>query len=152
MSAVNRAQLVEQVLRDQRQLLHCALQGESIPSLAQLDLTMAQLRALVIVAWSGPMPVGSLGNTLGVGKPAATLLVNTLVHRELVKRREDPDDRRRTLVQVSPHGQEFIDELLQGRRDTLSVWFERMDDGDLAALARGFRALVTVALPESQER
>ncbi len=152
MEMVEHTRLVEQVMHDQRSLVHHLFQAGPVPGVARLNLTMAQLRALFVVAHSGSVPVGRLGASLGIGRPAATLLVNGLVRLNLVERREDPADRRFTLVRPSARGQELMDELRQGRRDQLSAWVGRLNEGDLAALARGLRALVTVASAVSQAR
>ncbi len=151
MNATERARLIEQVLLEQQEFLHAALASAG-PRWAQLDLTMGQLKALVTVAEGGPLPVGRLGAALGIGKPAATLLVDALVRRGLVERSEDPEDRRRTLVRLSAQGRELMDELLRGRRDRLSTWLAQLEDDDLLALARGLRALVAVAAAQSQAR
>ncbi len=151
MDAAERACLIEQVLLQQWEFVRAALSSAG-PRWLQLDLTMGQLKALVTVAEAGPLPVGRLGAALGIGKPAATLLVDALVRRGLVERSEDPEDRRRTLVRLSAQGGELMDELLRGRRDRLAGWLAQLDDDDLLALARGLRALVAVAAAQSQAR
>ena len=152
MSTAARERLLVQVIGDQRRLVRQLLQDEAGPRWAQLDLTIAQLRALLTIAGSGPLPVGRLGAALGIGKPAASLLVDALVRRELVVRSEDSDDRRRTLVRLSAGGQELLDELSQGRRERLLGWVRQLDDDELAALARGLRALVAVVCAEAMAR
>ncbi|MPZ13214.1 MAG: MarR family transcriptional regulator [Chloroflexi bacterium] len=151
MSTLDRAQLIEQVMQDQQQLLYLSLGSSRLPW-AHIDLTMAQLKALITVACSGPLPVGQLGVALGIGKPAASLLVTALVGRGIVVRSEDPVDRRRTLVHISTRGQELVNELLQGRREAASTLLARLDDDDLVALARGTRALVAAAATGSRAR
>lgn len=151
MDAAERACLIEQVLLQQWEFVRAAL-SSSGPRWLQLNLTMGQLKALVTVAEAGPLPVGRLGAALGIGKPAATLLVDALVRRGLVERSEDPEDRRRTLVRLSAQGGELMDELLRGRRDRLAGWLAQLNDDDLSALARGLRALVAVAAAQSQAR
>lgn len=59
--------------------------------------------------------MGRLGSALGIGKPAATALVDALVRRELVERSEDPDDRRRTLVRLNTRRRSTQSRLAQKR-------------------------------------
>ncbi len=146
--------LVDQVAHDEQQFLHLLLRTVD-PTWIHLDLPMGQLKALATVAHSGPLPVGQLGSVLGIGKPAATLLVDALVRRELVARSEDPDDRRRTLVRISARGRTLMDELHMGRECSESrflEWLGQLQEDDLAALARGLRALVAVASADSRVR
>lgn len=148
------ALLVKQVAHDQRQFLHLLLSSAD-PTWMNLDLPMGQLKALAMVSYRGPLPIGRLGSILGIGKPAATLLVDALVRRELVARSEDSDDRRRTLVQLSARGRTLMDELHLGREcseNRFLEWLEQLQEGDLSALARGLRALVAVASADSRAR
>jgi DNA-binding MarR family transcriptional regulator len=144
MHVPERADLIAQIVHDQRQLRELVWEASGA-RWTELDLTMAQLKALVAVADAGCLPVGQLGARLGIGKPHATLLVDALVRRGLVERREDPADRRRTLVRLSARGRQLIDDLILGRLSQLAAWLGQLDDDDLAALARGLRALVAVA-------
>src|SRR4030081_1463545 len=72
----------------------------------QLDLTMAQLKCLVVLYRSGETSVRGLADALGTGLPAASLLADRVVQAGLVVRRGDPDDRRRVLLALTPAGQE----------------------------------------------
>lgn len=110
----------------------------------QLDLTMSHLKALVAIADEGSLPIGRVAAALGVGKPAS-LLVEALVQLDLVVRDADTEDRRRTLVRLSAGGQELIDRLTHVAIGRLREWLAQLDDAELAAMARGLRALVAVA-------
>src|SRR3954451_10088393 len=136
--------LVEDVISAQRSILQ-ALHDGAGPAWLSLDLTIGQLRALFVLYHGGPTPIGQLGAALGVGKAAASLLVDALVHQELVERHEDAADRRRTLTQLSPTAQTLLDEQLTGSRERFAGWLRRLGPEDLASLARGLRALATVA-------
>lgn len=152
MNKLKRAELIAQVLEHQRLFLSIAFRSDIAASWAQLDLTMGQLRAFVAVACIGPMPIGLLGTTLGVGKPAATILVNTLVRHGLVERQEDVADRRRTLVHASAKGFETLNELMRGREELFGEWMRRLSDDDLAALAQGTQAMTVVATASGIEQ
>ncbi len=151
-TASEKAALIQQVIQDQQQLVLRLLSAAGT-NWAHLDLPLGQLKALLMVDQNGPLPVGQLGATLGIGKPAATLLVNALVRRDLVVRSEDPEDRRRTLVQLSKRGQELMFELRLGRHggeSLLSGWLAQLDEDDIVALGRGLRALVAVVTAKQQ--
>src|SRR5579875_4046830 len=108
------------------------------------DLTMAQFRALLALVHRGPMSIGRLAAELGVRLPTASVLVERLVRQGLAERREDADDRRRTLAQASGAGEELVARWQQGRREVLRGWMCRMDAISLGHLARGLEALVAL--------
>ena len=111
----------------------------------QLDFSMPQLKTLMTLYGAGALPIGQLAETLGVGQPTASHLVERLVQSELVVRTEDPEDRRRTLAELSPQGVELIERLRQIRIEPLQRWLAQLDDTALAALHLGLRALADVA-------
>jgi len=138
-----RGQLIDRVLETQRAIGR-ALQANAGPLWSQLDLTMSQMKALQVIAHGGPLPIGGLAQVLGVGNPAASLLVDALVRQGLVIRAEDPLDRRRTLATLSAQGRDLV-ERLQGNKQCLIRWLLRLSDEDLAGLAQGLQALLAVA-------
>jgi DNA-binding MarR family transcriptional regulator len=142
-----REALLNEALQEHAAVLH-SLRANAGAVWFNLDLTMGQLKALQVIARQGPLSIGGLGGVLGVGKPAASLLVDALVRLGLVDRREDANDRRRTLTALTPTGRELVDQLAAGKRERLARCLERMSDADLAALVRGLRALCAVAESE----
>ncbi len=143
LAGAEREQMIEQVVGLQKSFVH-QLQANIAPLWSRLDLTMSQLKALQVIAHSGPLPVGGLAQALDIGKPAASLLVNVLVRRNLVTRTEDPADRRRTLVELSAHGRELVEQL-QGSHQRLVNWLRRLSDQDLAGLSQALQALLAIA-------
>ena len=136
--------LVADVISAQTAVLR-ALHDAPLPAWLSLDLTLGQLRALFVLYHGGPTPIGQLGAALGLGKPAASLLVDALVQRGLVERHEDPTDRRRTLAHLSPTAQTLMGEQLTGSGERFAGWLRRLAPDDLASLARGLRALAAIA-------
>jgi MarR family transcriptional regulator, organic hydroperoxide resistance regulator len=118
----------------------------------QLDLTMAQVKALFVLRSSGALPVGGLAERLKTGLPAASILTDRLVQLDLVERREDPHDRRRTFVQLSPTGEQLANRLHQGRDERLREWLIQLNDADCAALVRGLQALAKVAAADPKHK
>ncbi len=140
----SREQTVEQVIEIWRDVFR-EINFLNMPELLSLDLTMAQLKALLALARSGPMTVGALGQALGIQLPAASHAADSLVRLELAQRYEDPEDRRRTFVQLTPRAQALIGEAREGRRGLFRGWLAELADDDLAALLRGLQAIASVA-------
>ena len=142
-AATRRAHIA--TIADDLRTVYAGLQQRNVPVWLKLDLTMAQLKALVTIERDAGASVCEVGRELAIGESAASLLVDQLVRRDLVERVTDPSDRRRVRLTVSPHGRELLGELHQGNRQTIGDWLDRLEAGQLEALARGLRALAQTA-------
>jgi MarR family transcriptional regulator, organic hydroperoxide resistance regulator len=139
----DRSDLVESVVDAQRAVVR-ALHAAG-PSWLELNLTMAQLKTLVLLADDGPMHIGQIAEGLEVTLPTASYQVDRLVRAGLVSRVEDERDRRRMLVQLSDKADELLRSLRHGRAGQLRAWLDSMSLADLEALARGMAALERIA-------
>src|SRR5690348_13208153 len=110
-SPTSRYDLIEQVIEAERFIVGQQF-AAALPNWVQLELTMAQLKTLVVLAEAGAPAVGDVAARLGVTLPTASHLIERLVQAGLAERTEDPHDRRRALVRLSPAG----DDLLRGLR------------------------------------
>ncbi|HEY7201696.1 MAG TPA: MarR family winged helix-turn-helix transcriptional regulator [Candidatus Dormibacteraeota bacterium] len=122
-----------------------ALHEQGAPAWHQVELSVAQLKALFTLVDGGSVPIGGVASRLRIGLPAASSLVDRLVEQGLAERREDRMDRRRTLAEPTAEGEALSQRLRQGSREALRAWLEQMDAGDREALVRGLRALVAIA-------
>lgn len=84
-----------------------------------LNLTMAQLKAVILLVQSGGMRNRELADALGVAPSAATPLVDRLVDQALARRYHDPDDRR--IVWIRPTRKAIVlhDSLMQTNKSVL---------------------------------
>ena len=112
---------------------------------AHLELTMGQLKAIMILSGNERVTISQLAELLSIGKPAASILVDRLVHLSYVRRTEDEDDRRNTLLTLTNTGYELATRLRQVSIERMAQWFVAMAPSDLAALHQGLEALATVA-------
>lgn len=140
---------IEAIVESQRIVVR-ALHAAST-SWLELNLTMAQLKTLMVLIDEGPIPIGQVGCRMGVTLPTASYQVDRLVRAGLVERVEDTRDRRRTLVHLTPKAEDLVRSLRQGRAGQLRAWLSEMSAGDLDALAHGFTALARIAREQSDE-
>ena len=105
-----------------------------------MDLTIAQLRTLLILAEEGPLVIGQIAQYLGIGLSTGGHLVDRLVQAGLAKRAEDTGDRRRTLARLTPRGEDLYGCLLN-RVQHMQALIHKLNEDDLAALLQGIRAL-----------
>lgn len=81
-----------------------------------VELTLAQWRALVVVARGDGIRIGEIGARVGMGVPSTSRLVRRLERRGLVVTERDESDRRATLVRATPAGHELWTSLVDHRR------------------------------------
>jgi len=110
------------------------------PVWMETDLTIAQLRTLLVLAEDGPLVIGQIAQRMGIGLSTGGHLVDRLVQAGLAERAEDPEDRRRTLAQLTPKGEDLYARLLNHTQQ-MQTWIQKMDNDDLAALLQGIRAI-----------
>jgi DNA-binding MarR family transcriptional regulator len=111
---------------------------------AQLDLTISQLKCLVLLESRGAITIGQVAEILGMGRSSASITVDQLVQLGLVLRAEDQDDRRRTNVCLTTEGKSRVARLHQGDEQFMRGWFERLNKDELIALRAGLAALERV--------
>jgi len=75
------------------------------------DLTVAQLRVLLILKSTEASRMSDIASTLDVALSTATGIVAKLVKKEMVIREADPQDRRLVICRLSPAGQEIMNRL-----------------------------------------
>lgn len=140
----DRLDLIETVIREMREVI-AYLHRRSPPRLGEFDLSMAQLKVLFALSCSGPLTVSEVAERLSITSPTASHLIDRLVHLGLVRRREDERDRRRTVVELSASGEDFLRQLRQGNEQYWRELLNELDFVDLQALLQGVRALAEAA-------
>jgi len=148
--AAGKAELTERVLRLQDRLFE-ALQGRQSSPWLSLDLTMSELKTLLVLASAGSASGGRLAGSIGVGLSTMTGIVDRLREQGLVSRGEDPDDRRVTRVALTGAGRALIAELQQSSRERFRELLARLDEPALGTVERAFDYLLRAALAESDE-
>jgi DNA-binding MarR family transcriptional regulator len=93
-------------------LWHHLMRGSSsdlYALLAELDLSMAHVKTLHVLAdCAGELSVKEAGERLGLSLPGASRVVDTLLRRGYLTRREDEHDRRVRRVRVSAQGADVV--------------------------------------------
>ena len=117
------------------------LREMSQESLAPWDITPAHLRALRVLKRHGPMRLSELSEHLQIVPRSTTQVADALQARGLIERRPDPGDRRATLVEVTGHGTEVLDEIRAARGTEAERIFGRLSETDRGHLTRILRKL-----------
>lgn len=84
---------------------------------------------------------GELARIEGVQRPTMTRAINRLADSGLIDRREDPEDRRCSLISVSELGHQYLNEHRSRKSAWLANLIEEMPEEDADTLARAAEIL-----------
>ncbi|HXZ95067.1 MAG TPA: MarR family transcriptional regulator [Dehalococcoidia bacterium] len=107
----------------------------------QLDLTMPQLKVVLLLFMSGPARMSDIASALGVSLATATGVVDRLVERDVVQRESQPEDRRVVLCRLSEKGQKMIGRLWQLSRDNLRELLDAIEPAKLGLVIEALQAI-----------
>jgi DNA-binding MarR family transcriptional regulator len=118
----------------------------------ETNVTLPQLRTLVILASSGPRRVIDLAADLGVQPSTATRMCDRLVRKGFVARQERPDDRRVAWMALDRAGRGLVATIMEHRRRYLAELVASVELPDPEGFAAALESLATAAgeLPEPQ--
>ena len=114
----------------------------------ELDLTMPQLKMLLVVEWLGPVPMSQLAGQLGVSLPTATGLVDRLVEARLARRESDTRDRRVVRACSTETGRALVVRLRSAGSERLGRVLEHLSAEDLHRCAAVLEAISGAAETE----
>lgn len=128
-------QLIQAIL-DQNKATFEATQGNILPDWLNMDLTMPQLKIIFLLYWHKRIRMSELAHLLTKNISTATGVVDRLVEHKLVKREEDPEDRRVVIVTITSEGNRLCESLYQmNRRQNYDV-LNQMDEDELKIVAQ----------------
>ena len=99
-------------------------------------ITFPQLRILFRVRMNPDIDLRSLADGLGISPSAASQQVDKMVERRLLLRSEDPQDRRRLRLQLTPYAEESVGAYSRTASDYTSRVVSKLSDEELADLRR----------------
>ena len=138
---MEKAQLIQQVVELQRKV-NRMLRRQAPDAWMELSLTLAQLKGLFFISNEGNTNVRKLAAALSVTSANVTGIVDRLVKQGLATRRENPEDRRMLLLQVTDKGRALITDLRERQISRLSEILDYMSPDELSTLAQGFSSLL----------
>lgn len=122
-------------------------------SVADLDdqVTLVQLRALVMIASRGPQNLGAMAAGLGVHPSNATRVCERLVVAGLLHRSDDPDDRRNLVLRLTSEGRTLVDTMNENRRAAIERILSEIPSTHRRGLSMKLRAFAEAAgeLPDT---
>lgn len=125
---------------------------ENTAGLFSLNLTMRQIKVLMVLDIEESLSMHELADRLGVGLATTTGIVDRLAAQDLVARREDPADRRIRRIELSAGGHEVIDQIRYSGRERQRRVLRRLDVALLTAFDQVMEALGAAVEDELNER
>jgi len=129
--------------------LNRSLRGEA----HELGVTSTQASLLGAIYRSGGIGLGELAARERMGSPTLVAHIDKLESAGLVERaRNDTNDRRRVVLNLTPLGKQVVHTLTQRRTAWLAARLAGLSPGDLAAIEAAIGALEQLAQPREEER
>ncbi len=133
---------VDAVLRAAR--VWVAVVARSVAEVGE-SVTLSQLRVLVTISTRGPVNLGAVARELGVHPSNATRVCDRLVAAGLLRRDEDPSDRRHLALTLTPKGRRLVDQMMRHRRAAVADVVARMPETQRRRLASALDAFASAA-------
>lgn len=89
----------------------------------QNNISFSQMNTLMHIHRKGTGSVSGVSKHLDISKAASSQLIERLVQSGLIKRSEDPDDRRNKLIELTPKGQTMVNNAINARQN----WIHELD-------------------------
>jgi DNA-binding MarR family transcriptional regulator len=140
---------VDAVLTASRTLIAVATQ--SLGAAAE-ETTIAQYRALVVLASRGPQRMVDLAGALEVAPSTVGRMCDRLGRKGLIRRHRGRADRRAVLVSITPDGRDVVDQATARRRELISAILSKLPAQRQGEVAGALRAFAEAAgeIPDSQ--
>lgn len=115
--------------------------SHAIPSrhnskLLEIGLTNSQFGVLEAIYHLGPLNQRTIGKKILTSEGNITFIIDNLVKKGLVTRRQDPEDRRRSIIELTDKGEKFISEYFPTHLQTIMNEFEDFTNDELEEFAR----------------
>ena len=141
--------VVDAVLTASRTLI--AVAEQSLGAAAE-ETTLAQYRALVVLASRGPQRMVDLARALEVTPSTAGRMCDRLLRKGLIRRHRARADRREVQVSITAAGRDVVDQATARRRELLAEILSRLSARRQAGVAAALQAFAVAAgeVPDSQ--
>jgi DNA-binding MarR family transcriptional regulator len=116
----------------------------------KVGLSPTDLECLGFLEDGGPMTAGRLGELTGLTSGAVTRMIDRLERARYVRRRSDPDDRRKVLVELVPGRATEFERFYGPMARGATEFMERYSDAELALIAGMLEHMVTFGREQTQ--
>jgi DNA-binding MarR family transcriptional regulator len=112
-------------------------------AVGELDLSISQIRILHLLTREVEnASLKTLADAIGLSLPAVSRSIDGLVHRGLVTREENADDRRLKSVRATGEAHDLVDRLMELRLAGIAEFVNTLSDEERADLANALSPVV----------
>lgn len=122
-------------------VIHNAGIGD-IKAWTKLDLTMPQLKVLMLLNHSDNLTIGQLADDLSVSLPNMTGIIDRLAQQNLVKRVQSDKDRRVVFIKLTDKSKDIFVELNRSGYDHFKNIEQVLSENEIEIIKLGLRVLV----------
>ena len=127
---------------------HAGDLGPLMQEFIKAGLRQRHTRVLLTLTLSGPLTVGELAKNMGLRSATASLLVGELDRAGFLDRREDDNDRRRTIVSLPDHIRDPLEQVTNAKLAVVRRTLKRLDPAAREHFLEGLRILASEAMSE----
>ena len=110
-------------------------------SIDSLGICLTDFSVLELLLHKGPLPVNTVGKTVFLTSGSITTAVDRLESMKLVKRLDDPGDRRVRMVALTEQGEHLIREKFSEHVNHMNLAFSTLNDNEIEELQSLLRKL-----------
>jgi DNA-binding MarR family transcriptional regulator len=146
---MNKQEVINELLELQRRTSQLIL-NYALKSWRELELPLAQLKSLFVIAGKGETNLRTLAHELDVTPGNVTGIVERLVKQGLISRKPNPEDRRQIRLKATKKGQDLLSSLMENQTTHMVNILEYMSLEEMESLLKGLSGFV-LALEEHQK-
>lgn len=107
------------------------------------DMTFGQLKTLFMLRREGPLSIGHIAESFGIGAAAASGYVERIERHGLLERRHRTDDRRVVECHLTDAGGKLLDDMAGGRTEVMRRALRVLTPNELAEFDRLITLIAT---------
>lgn len=107
----------------------------------ELNITVPQFTALQALIHHGSMTIGQLSQHMALACSTITDLIDRMEKTGLVARKKDIKDKRIVIVEVLPKGYDILENVLEKRRNYLSIQLDEFSKSELDVFNESLKKL-----------
>ena len=141
---MNKAILISEAIRLDRQI-HRVIRRNSYDAWMDLNLTMPQVKTLFFISNRPGTNSTKLAVALKVKPPNVTGIIDRLMEQGLVVRRDSPEDRRASVLQITQKGESILSGLRERKTTIMKEILECLGVEELSQIVEGLTKFARVA-------
>ncbi|MCD6397706.1 MAG: MarR family transcriptional regulator [Spirochaetaceae bacterium] len=108
-------------------------------------LSISQINTLFQLRYNGAIRVSKIADKLGISNAAASQMLQALVVKGFISRKEDHNDRRVKMIEITDSGLELLNISMKHRREWLNSIVNTLTKNEQNLIRRAFEILISKA-------